>query len=82
MRRRYGGLIDVLIPLLVPDAGITRGELARKLGLNYREATQALERLRSQRLLKRHIRRSQYVYTLQASRKALSVGAPPQFGLN
>ena len=82
MYKKYGGLVDVLIPLLMPKDGMTRGELAKKLSLSYREATNVLERLRKHRLLKRHIRRSQYIYTLQASRKALSVGVTAHIGLN
>ena len=82
MYKKYGGLVDVLIPLLMPKDGMTRGELAKRFRLSYREATNVLERLRKHRLLKRHIRRSQYIYTLQASRKALSVGVTAHIGLN
>ena len=75
-------LVDVLIPIIVPNDGITRSELAKQLKLPYKVVTNSLERLRSKRLLRRHIKQSNYIYTLRSSRKALSVGRPSQIVLN
>ncbi|MBM3924803.1 MAG: hypothetical protein FJ320_02265 [SAR202 cluster bacterium] len=75
-------VIDTMIPLVTPPDGITRGQLARLLKITYPQATQALERLRERRLVKRSIRQSQYVYRLTASRQALSVGAMGVICLN
>ena len=75
-------LVDVLIPIILPNKGITRGELAKLLKLPYKIVTNSLERLRSKRLLRRHINKSNYVYTLSSSRKALSVGRPSHIALN
>ncbi len=69
-------MIDAMIPLVVPEEGITRGELARTLKITYAESTRALERLCQHRLLRRGIRKSQYVYRLTGSRISLSIGAP------
>jgi DNA-binding MarR family transcriptional regulator len=75
-------VIDTMIPLVTPPHGITRGQLARLLKITYPQATQALERLRERRLVKRSIRHSQYIYRLTASRQALSVGAMGVICLN
>ena len=56
-------LVDVLIPIIVPNNGITRSELAKQLKLPYKVVTNSLERLRSKRLLRRHIKKSNYIYT-------------------
>ena len=75
-------VIDTMIPLVTPPNGITRAHLARLLKITYPQATQALERLRERRLMKRSIRQSQYVYRLTASRQALSVGTMGVICLN
>ena len=75
-------MIDALIPLAIPSAGITRGELARKLKISYSDATHALERMRQHRLLRRHIRKAQYIYRLTGSRRSLSMGTLRTIYLN
>ena len=75
-------MVDVIIPIILPDKGITRGDLAKRLGLTYWEATRALEGLRKERLVKRRLKNSSYIYSLQASRKALCVPAPEYISLN
>ena len=82
MSSKRVALIDVMIPLVIPVTGITRGELARKLRVSYSEATKALERLRKHRLLRRHIHKSRYVYRLTGSRRSLSVGTLTTIFLN
>jgi predicted transcriptional regulator len=68
MRKKlFVGLVDAIVPLVMPKEGMTRAQLARRLGLKYSDATRALERLRQQRLVRRHIRGSQYVYTYQGA---------------
>jgi len=76
MKSGRAAIIETMIPLVVPVKGITRGDLARKLRVSYRDATEALERLRKLRLLKRHISKSSYIYRLTGSRRSLSVGLP------
>ena len=75
-------VIDAMIPLLVPADGITRGQLARKMRVTYSEATRALERLREHHLLRRHLRKSQFIYRLTGSRRSLSVGTLGTIFLN
>jgi len=75
-------VIDTMIPLVTPNNGITRAQLAKLLRISYPQATQALELLRQRRLMRRYIRQSQYVYRLTASRQALSVGAMGVICLN
>ena len=75
-------MVDALIPLVIPEAGITRGELARKLKVSYSDATHALERLRRHRLVRRHIRKARYIYRLTGSRRSLSMGTLRTIFLN
>jgi|KNS7250_AmetaT_FD_contig_21_9930175_length_1119_multi_8_in_0_out_0_2 predicted HTH transcriptional regulator len=82
MHKKIKSMVDVIIPIILPNKGITRGDLARQLGLTYWESTRALERLRKERLLKRRLKNSSYIYSLQVSRKALCVPAPEYIGLN
>ena len=71
MRRgsnKQGSAIDALIPLVVPDEGITRSQLAKTLKISYAQATRSLELMRRHRILSRRIRKSQYVYRLTGGR--------------
>ena len=82
MHSGRAAMIDALIPLVIPSAGITRGDLARKLKISYSDSTHALERLRRHRLLRRHIRKAQYIYRLTGSRTSLSMGTLRAIFLN
>ena len=82
MKINRGGMIDAVIPLVIPSAGITRADLARKLKVTYHEATRSLERLRQNRLVRRHINKSQYIYKLTGSRRSLTIGTLRAIYLN
>jgi DNA-binding MarR family transcriptional regulator len=75
-------IIDTMIPVITPNDGITRTELSKLLKVSYTQATQVLERMRQKRLVKRHIRKSQYIYRLSASRQCLTISVPTTFCLN
>jgi len=82
MNINRGAMIDTVIPLVIPSAGITRSDLARKLKVTYHEATRSLERLRQHRLVRRHINKSQYIYKLTGSRRSLTIGSLREIHLN
>ena len=82
MNFNRGAMIDAVIPLVIPSAGTTRSDLARKLKVTYHEATRSLERLRQNRLVRRHINKSQYIYKLTGSRRSLTMGTLREIHLN
>ena len=71
---RQVAAIDALIPLVIPEQGITRSQLAKVLKITYAQATRSLELMRRHRLLSRRIRKSQYVYRLTGGRDHLANG--------
>ena len=82
MNINRGAMIDAVIPLVIPSAGTTRSDLARKLKVTYHEATRSLERLRQNRFVRRHINKSQYIYKLTGSRRSLTMGTLREIHLN
>lgn len=71
---KQASAIDALIPLVVPEEGITRSQLAKVLRITYSQATRSLELMRRHRILSRRIRKSQYVYRLTAGRDHMANG--------
>ena len=82
MDKNRMAIIDTMIPVITPNDGITRTALSKLLKVSYAQATQVLERMREKRLVRRHIRQSQYIYRLSASRQCLTVSASRTFCLN
>lgn len=82
MNKNRMAIIDTMIPVITPNDGITRTELSKLLKVSYAQAAQVLERMREKRLVKRHIRRSQYIYRLSASRQCLTIGSLQTICLN
>ncbi len=82
MNKTRAAILDAVLPLLIPAQGITRGQLAKAARISYSQACQVLERMRHHRLVRRHLRRSQYIYRLTASRSTLTVGASNRISLN
>ena len=69
---KQAAAIDALIPLVIPEKGITRSQLAKVLKISYAQATRSMELMRRHRLLSRRIRKAQYVYRLTAGRDHLA----------
>ena len=81
-RNRQASAIDALIPLVVPEEGITRSQLAKVLRISYSQATRSLELMRRHRILSRRIRKSQYVYRLTAGRDHMANGITSTIHIN
>ena len=79
---KQASAIDALIPLVVPEHGITRSQLAKVLRISYSQATKSLELMRRHRILSRRIRKSQYVYRLTAGRDHMANGITSAIHVN